>query len=226
MSEESGAIRWETVLIVLCIVGVFAAALIYASRWGHKRNAMMREFAQTRGWAFSLTDTEGLKAKADAFFPVLRFDPNAVMSIETGDRFIRLFDFYKNWRDRQRGGDFGTGCIIESPRFRNAGSGVEILSRTGIASAASAFVSDQVDMGDSEFSRNFIVFAKDREIARRAITNSLQTALLAYQRKPVFIPVDISINGAGAMVWTGMYDDPQQWADLIELCREIEASMP
>ncbi len=226
MSEESGAIRWETVIIVFCIIGVFAAALIYAARWGNKRTKMMQEFAQTRGWGFTRADKEGLKAKADAFFPIRRFDLNCIVSIETGTRLMRFFDFYHNWRDRQRGGGFGTGYIIESQRFRNAGSGVELMTRTVLDSAVSGFDSSQVDMGDTEFGRNFIVFAKDREAARRAVTGALQTELLAFQRKQASVPLRISINAAGAMIWTGMYDDPQQWTELIELCRKIEASMP
>lgn len=226
MNDDSGAIDPVVLISVLCIIAAFAAALVCAYRWQNKRAAMMQEFARTRGWSLSRTDTEGLKAKADAFYPIERFEPNSIISIESGARFIRFFDFYYNWRERVRGGGFATGYLIESPRFRNAGPGAELMTRTGLGSAVSSFVSNQVDMGDSEFSRNFIVFAKDREAAQSAVTDALQTILLAYQRKQPSVPLRISINASGAMIWTGMYDDPQQWADLIELCRKIEESMP
>jgi hypothetical protein len=217
----------ETVLIVLCIIGVFAAVLIYAAKSNKKRVALMQEFADSRGWSFSAVDNEGLAAKADALSPDLQFHVFNVMGIENGPRSTRLFDYQYHFREQRRTDYPGTGCIIESPRFRAAGIGpeiVEIIDRTRIDTALAG---DQVDMGSSEFSRNFIVISKNRIAAKNVVTAALQTVLLRHRSAPLYNPVTIRINATGAVILNRSLDpDPERWTDLVELCRSVEASMP
>lgn len=227
MNEDNGAIRLETVLIVLCIIGVFAAALIYAAKSNAKRVTLMQEFAGSRGWSFSATDSEGLAAKIDALSPDLQFHLFNVTGIETGPRTIRLFDYQYHFRERRRSDYPGTGCLIESSRFRTAGVGrdlVEIIDRTKIDTA---LVSDQVEMVDPEFSKNFIVVAKNRIAAKNVVTPALQSVLLSHREAPLYNPVTIRINSAGAVVLNRSLDpEPERWSDLVELCRNIEGSVP
>jgi hypothetical protein len=227
MSEKKGAIRMETVLIVLCIIGVFAAALIYAAKSNKKRAAMMQEFAGSRGWSFSAADTEGLAAKLDALSPDLQFHVFNVMSIESGPRTTRLFDYQYHFRERRRSDYPGTGCIVESPRFRTAGLGrdiVEIVDRTRLDTV---LVSDQVEMGNPGFSQNFIVISKNRVAAKNVVTAALQSVLMRHHEAALYNPVTIRINATSAVMLNRSLDpEPERWADLVELSREIEASLP
>jgi hypothetical protein len=227
MKKDKGAIRMETVLIVLCIIGVFAAALIYAAKSNKKRVALMQDFASSRGWSFSAADTEGLATKLDALSPDLQFHIFNVMAIESGPRTMRLFDYQYHFREHRRSDYPGTGCIVESSRFRNAGLGqdiVEIVDRTRLDTALAG---DQVDMGNSGFSQNFMVISKNRIAAKNAITPALQSVLVRHHEAPLYNSVTIRMSATGAVVLNRSLDpDPTQWADLVELSRELEASLP
>jgi hypothetical protein len=227
MSEGNGWTQPGTILTILCIIGVFAAALVCAYRYSAKSTAMRQEFAEKQGWGFSRKDTEGLSAKIETFFTDQRFVPSNIVLIKSGDPTIRLFEYSHDYRGRRRSTDFGTGCIIQSPRFRANGAGtdnVEIVDRTRIDTA---LVFDQVDIGDSEFSQKFIVVSKNRIAAKNVVTPALQSALLRRREAPLYDPVTIEINATGAVVLHfGTALDPELWPDLIELCRKIETSMP
>jgi len=217
----------ETVLIVICIIGVFAAALFYAARSNKKRVALMQEFASSRDWSFSATDPEGLAAKLDALSPDLQFHVFNIMAVESGSRTMRLFDYQYHFREHRRSDYPGTGCIVESSRFRTAGLGqdiVEIVDRTRLDTALAG---DQVDLGSSDFSKNFIVISKNRIAAKNAVTPALQSVLVRHHEAPLYNSVTIRMSATGAVALNRSLDpDPAQWADLVELCRNMEASLP
>jgi hypothetical protein len=224
MNDESGSLQPETLLIIVCVVGVFIAALFFAIRSGAKRASLMRDFARSRGWTYSRADTQGLSLKVDDLFPDQQFRLDNVMTVEAGARSLFLFDCGYHYRDKPRGGgSFGTGCLIESTKFRIVGSRTEIVARNWIDAA---LLPDQVDMGDAEFSRNFIVLSKDPMAAQQVVTGALQEALVAHRQSPLFNPVRIGLNAGGAVLLTGLTAEPERWTDLVELARRIEASLP
>ena len=222
MSEEGG-IQLETLLIILCIVGVFAAALIYAAKSGARRVELMQEFAATRGWRFSAADTEALAAKVDALSPGLEFGVSNVMRVETGARNVRLFDYQYRHRERRRSEYWGVACLVESAAFRDVGEVVEIDDRTAVDALLAA---GQVAAGDADFSRQFIVISKSAAAAKAALTPALQATLLRHREAPLYNPVSVRIGAAGALVLNRAIDpDPERWADLVELCRKVEADL-
>ncbi len=226
MSEDSGAIDPVVLVTVLCIIAAFAGAIVCAYRTGIKREARMKEFAGEHGWGFSRNDTEKLGAKIETYFPKQRFSTSMIVTIETGGRTIRLFDCTHRSYDGKDSSHFSTGCIIESPGFRTNGAGrdiVEIFDRAGLDSLL-AF--DQVDVGSSEFSKNFIVVSKNRIAAKNVVTPALQSLLLGRREAPLVNTVSIEINATGAVALTGRDPSPERMLDLIELCRKIERSMP
>lgn len=197
MSEDNYWTQPGTILTILCIIGVFGAALYCAHRYAAKSRTMRQEFAEKREWGFSLKDTEGLSERVEAFFPGHRFQPSNIMLIESGDRTIRLFEYSHRYIKTN---DFGDACIIQSPRFRTNGAGtdiVEIVERTGIDTA---LYPDQVDMGATEFSRKFIVGSKNRIAGKNVVTPALQTVLLHHRETRPYDDLTIEISATGAVV--------------------------
>ena len=144
------------------------------------------------------------------------------MRIESGDRTIRLFEYSHQYLKTS---DFGDACIILSPRFSANGAGkdlVEIIDRTGIDSAV---YPDQVDMGDTEFARKFIVGSKNRIAGRNVVSPALQAILLRHEEAKPDIRLTIEISAAGAVVQhfgTMASLVSELWSDLLEICRAIE----
>ena len=84
-------------------------------------------------------------------------------------------------------------------------------------------------MGDSEFSRKFIVGSKNRIAGKNVVTPALQTVLLRHREARPDDRLTIEISATGAVVQhfgTMTALDPELWSSLIELCRKIEESMP
>lgn len=228
MSENNYWTQPGTIITILCIIAAFAGALVCAYRSGIRRTTQMQEFAKEHGWGFSRNDTEKLAAKVETFYPNQRFSLSMIVTVETGDRTIRLFDCSHYYYDRRDRGDFSTGCIIESPRFRTNGAGrdiVEIVEGDG-SGIAKVLLPGQVDMGDPEFAKSFTVVSKNRVAARNVATSALKTVLQGHREAPLFNSVSVNINATGAVLLTGNDASPERMLDLAELCRKIEASMP
>lgn len=222
MSDEGG-IQMETLLIVLCIVAVFAAALIYAAKSGTRRVELLREFAAARGWTFSADDTEALAAKVDALSPGFAFRVSNVMRVETGPRSVRLFSYQYHHRERPRSEYWGVACLVESNALRGVGEVVEVVDRTALDTLLAG---DQVAAGDADFSRQFIVISKDAAAAKLVLTPALQATLLRHRAAPLYNPVSVRVGPAGALVLNRAIDpDPERWVDLVELCRKVEADL-
>ncbi len=223
MNQGSGAINPAALIIILGIAGAFVAAMIYAARSGARRTALLQAFAASKGWSFQPTDGEGLSARIEAFFPDELFQLDNITTIETGGRAVRSFDCQYRLRERRSGGSFGTGCLLESPRFRSLGAAVDIVARSRINAAALA---NRVDVGDAEFSKHFIVIAKDRPSAERTVTPALQSLLVGRCGALMKNSVRVGISAAGTVVLTGRNGGPERWLDLVELSRGVEASVP
>lgn len=222
MNDQRGAIQPGTLLIIVCVVGVFAAAVILAARSGSKRAKWLQEFARSHGWGYSRTDTQGLKAKVEDLVGDQKFSLGSIMTVESGTRKVFLFDCGYSYRDYPQGGNFGTGCLIESDRFQSIISRVEIIARTWVDKS---LLSDQIEMGDTEFGRNFMVLSKDPALTSQIVSGSLQTVLLMHKKAPLYNPVRISLGRMGGVILTGYHAEPERWLDLVELARQIESAL-
>ncbi len=223
MSGSSGAFSWEALAIGVCVVGVLAAAVVYAARSNSRRAAGVREAAARRGWTFSPTDEEGLSARIDRFFPDERFRLDSIVGARPGAEAVRLFACSHHTRDQPGNSRYSTGGLIESSRFAAIGARVEILPRSRINEAT---VGSVLPLGSPGFSQSFLVVGQDRAAAERALTGALQAAVLAHGRSPLFQQMVLVLDGTGAVVLVGPNADPQEWEALVGLLRAVEAAVP
>ncbi|MBM3470837.1 MAG: hypothetical protein FJX73_08610 [Armatimonadetes bacterium] len=208
MSEPRGAIQLEPLLQALFVVAIFAVALVYAVRWGRAHARAEMEFARTQGWThtFAHNDRQGLpKRLADSLervAPEKKFDLQSIMTVESGWR--KVFLFRCRYRRMYRMGEWerkdnpGSACLIESNRFKSVGSHVEIRWIRGAASA------------------------------KEIVNESLQEVLLEYKKAPLAESAEdvvITIGRGGAVVSMWGPASPEQWLQLLDLCRQIESAL-
>jgi len=205
---------------VLIIVGI--AAVIFASRSGRKHEKAIREFAKAQGWSFSRNETQEHTARVEELFPHEKFNLAYIMTVESGSRKLFLFDGSYRHRAGRSGGQLASVCLIESSRFRFVSSRVEIIARTW---ADEKLLPGQVDMGDSELARNFIVLSKDPASAGQTLNDRVQAVLLAHLLKPLYNPVQIALGTGRAALLTGYIAEPERWLDLVDLGRQIESAV-
>jgi len=219
---------WTTLRIPVIIVGVIliiTILVIIFSRMANKQSIAEKEFAQSQGWTYteSYSDPQGrtkaLKNSLEKVCPKKYFDVSNIMTVESGRRNVFLFGCYfkdRDWGHKQR---HGFACLIESDRFGSVGSPVDII---GLGSFDTFGVSNQVDMGDSEFARNFIVTSKDPDLAKRVVSESLQAILLEGRMK-IHDYYEIVIGPGGAVIITWAYKTSEEYLALVDLARRIES---
>ena len=101
-------------------------------------------------------------------------------------------------------------------------SRVEIIARNWVDAT---LLRKQVDMGDSEFARNFIVLSQDAASARRILSQPVQAALLAHRDRALAYRVQIALGKGRAALLAGGIDEQQRWRDLVDLGRAIESAV-
>jgi len=213
-------------IIVIIIVLILTVLLVIISRFSKKQEKAEKEFAQSQGWIYteSYNDPQGLtkalKARLEKVCPEKDFDLNNSMTVESGRRSVILFDCWYRVRDWGPKRDHGFACLIESDRFGTVSSQVDISIRNR---ADGILLSNQVDMGDSEFARDFIVTSKDPSSAKKVVNESLQAVLLEYKRGSL-IDAEINIGQGGAVIITGAYKPFEEWLVLVDLARRIEST--
>jgi hypothetical protein len=222
MNGTQGSSQLETVLAIVCVVGVFIAAVIFAIRSGRKHEKAIRELAKAQGWNFARNETQEHTAQAEQLFPEEKFNLAYIMTVESGRRKLFLLDGTYRHRAARSGGQLVSVCLVESGRFRFVSAPVEIIARTW---TDEKLLGGQVDMGDSEFARNFIVLSKDQESARQTVNDGVQAVLVAHLHKPLYNPVRIALGTGGAALLTGYIAEPERWLDLVDLGRQIESSV-
>jgi hypothetical protein len=147
-------------IIVITIIVMLTVWVVIISRSSKKQERVEKEFAQPQGWIYteSYNDPQGmtqkLKAKLEKLCPEKEFKLNNSMTVESGRRNIYLFGCWYRIRDWGPKENQGFACLIESDRFGSVNSQVDISLRN---QADGLLLSSQIDMGDSEFSRSFIV---------------------------------------------------------------------
>jgi len=225
---------WETqtwltlkipAIVISVIVGLTVLVVII-SRFSKKQERAEKEFAQSQGWIYteSYNDPQGLtkelKARLEKVCPEKEFKLNNSMIVESGNRSIILFSCWYRVRDWGPKEGLGFACLIESDRFGSVGTQVDISGR---GSLDGLLLSNQVNMGDSEFARNFIVTSKDPIWAKRIVSESLQAVLLESKRGPLDYN-EINIGPDGALIITGDYKPFEEYLSLVDLARRIETA--
>jgi hypothetical protein len=220
---------WKIPVIVFAVVAGLALLTTAASLLNKKHERAEKEFALAQGWGYSAknNDTEGVIPKITAVLekvsPEKKYDVNTVMTVryEKGNLFL-----FGCWYSEPKPGKYklGSACLIESERLRSMGSQVDIVPRTGIDSA---LMFRQVDMGDTEFARSYIVSAREPAEARKVIYESMQAMLVEYRNSPDFSSYNFEINlGPGGLVvlrWAQI--SPEEWLPLLDLARCLESTM-
>jgi hypothetical protein len=212
-------------VIVISIILTITVLVIIFSRIANKQSKAEKEFAQSQGWIYteSYNDPQGLtqafRDSLEKVCPKKYFDVGNNMTVESGRRNVFLFRCYfkdRDWGHKQR---HGFACLIESDRFGSVGSQVDIIK---LGSFDTFGVSNQVDMGDSEFARNFIVTSKDPPLAKRVVSESLQAILLEGRMK-IHDYYEIVIGPGGAVIITWAYKTSEEYLALVDLARRIES---
>jgi len=212
----------ETLITGLCIGGVFLGALILAYRYGKKHKKVMDDLVAAQGWTLSRNraDTQGVAEKLDALLPDLKCSLSYVMTVETGSRTLVLADGDYVWRCGTKRPQFSSFCLLQSPALEAVGAPVEICARNRLDQL---LLGDQIDMGISSFSDAFIVQSKDSEAVWKLIGPAMQQAFLDHMAKPLYNPVQATVDNSGIVLLTGSVNQPERWMDLVEFARQIEA---
>jgi len=220
---------WQTlkvpIIVITVIIGI-AILLVVAIRGEKKHERAEKEFAQVQGWIYTERykdpqgRTEELSGKLVKVCPEKEFNLNNSMTVESGRRSIFLFRCRHRVRDWGPDTHEGFACLIESDRFGPARTQVDISRKNSIDGL---LLSNQVDMGDSEFARSFIVTSKDPVSAKEAVNGSLQAVLLDSNRDSL-IYSEISIGPGGAVILGAVTTPIEEWLALVDLARRIESA--
>ncbi len=222
MSDSQGTSQLGTILTAVGIASVFIAALIIAVRSGGKHDKAVREFAQAQGWSYSRNPEQRHTPEVEQLFPDEVFYLTYVMDVELARRKVYLFDGTYRHRAGRSSGSPASVCLVESDRLESVDTRVEIIARSPIDAA---FLRKQVDMGDSEFGRDFIVLSETAASARRIVSERLQAVLLAHRDRALAYRVQIALGKGRAALLAGGIDEQQRWRDLADLGREIESAV-
>ncbi len=223
MSGEQGTSQLVTVLTVVGIAGVFIAALIFGVRSGRKHDKAVREYAQAQGWSYGRNLEQQHKPEVEQLFPDEYFYLTYEMDVERGPRTVCLFDGSYRHRAGHSSGWPASVCLVESERLESIDARIEIIARSPIDAA---FLRKQVDMGESEFAREFIVRSENAASARRIVSESLQAVLLAHRDRALAYRVQIALGKGRAVLLEGGIDEQERWRDLADLGRAIESAVP
>jgi hypothetical protein len=186
------------------IIG-FIVLIVLISRTSKKQERKERDFAQSQGWIYteSYNDPQGrtdqLKSRLEKVCPEKEFNVRNNMIVESGRPNVFLFDCWYRVRDWGPKENLGFACLIESDRLASVDSQVDITERNSVDGL---LLSHQVDMGDTEFTRNFIVTSKNSASAKRVGSEPLQAVLLE-SRGQLSGFYEINIGPGGAVILTG-----------------------
>jgi hypothetical protein len=220
---------WLTVripVIVITVIVGLTLLVVIASRISKKHEKAEKQFAQSQGWTYteSYRDPQGrtreLAGKLYKICPEKEIKLNNSMAVESGKRNIFLFSCWHRVRDWGPKEHLGFACLIESDRFGWVDSQLDISGR---GSLDSLLLSYQVDMGDTEFARSFIVTSKNATTAKRVLDESVQAILLESRRGSLDYD-EINIGPGGAVILTGDNRPFEEYLALVELARRIESA--
>ena len=219
---------WKTPLIVFAVILGLALLTTAASLSSKKHERIEKEFALAQGWGYSAknNDTAGVISEIAAVLervsPEKRYDVNTVMTVGSEKRIFILFGCWYNERGASKY-KLGSACLIESEQLRGMGAQVDIVPRTGIDSV---LLSRQVDMGDSEFSRGYIVSSREPAEVHKTINESMKAMLVEYRNSPDFNGnFEIMLGPGGAVILRFAQILPEEWMFLLDLACHLESVM-
>jgi hypothetical protein len=218
--------RLKVPIIVATVVIGIVILLIFAIRGEKKHERQEKEFARIQGWTYSgFNDPEGrtkeLSGKLVKICPEKEFTVMNCMTLESARRSIYLFRCRHRVRDGGGNRHDALACLIESDRFGGVRTQVDISGRTSVDGL---LLSNQVDVGNSEFARTFIVTSKDPASAKATVNGSLQTVLLDSNRSSLYYS-EVSIGPGGAVILAGTVTPIEDGPALADLARGIESAM-
>jgi hypothetical protein len=222
---------WQSVripAIVFTVIMGLALLVVTISLSNKKHERALKEFALAQGWGYSVrsNDPEGVIPKISAVLerlsPEIDFDVETVMTVRQGKGSIFLLGCSYSGRSTSKPKP-GSACLIESVRWRGMASQVNIVPRTTLDSALMLW---QVDMGDSEFARNYIVSSRDSGEAIKAINESMKTMLVQYSNLPDFNGnFEVALGSGGAVILRWARVSPEEWLPLLDMARHLESAM-
>jgi hypothetical protein len=219
---------WKTPMIIFAVILGLALLTTAASLSSKKHERMEKDFALAQGWGYSVknNDTDGVLSKISAVLekvsPEKRYDVNTVMTVGSEKKIFFLFGCWYNERGASKY-KLGSACLIESEQLRGMVAQVDIVPRTGIDSV---LLSRQVDMGDSEFSRGYIVSSRESAEAHKAINESMKMILVEYRNSPYFNSnFEIMPGPGGAVILRFAQILHEEWRSLLDLARHLESTM-
>jgi len=223
---------WQTVripAIVLAVVLGLTLLIVVTSRSSKKAERLKKQFALSQGWVYTAGyhDTDGVVRSVAAILgrvsPDTEFDVRTVMTVRHGEGNAFLLDCLYRERGSRFKHDYGSACLIESDRFVGVGSEVYIAPRSGL----DALVPRKVDMGDTEFARNFIVCSRQPEEALKAVNESIQSFLLEQKIAPSsgLDSFSVTLGPGGIVVLRGSVKANEEWPALLHMARRIESAL-
>lgn len=223
-SPEGG---WELakrpVLLYGGLVG-FAALVAGFSVVSKKQERAEKQFALSQGWTYSesYADSQGqtkdLAASLETVCPVKEFRVGNNMVVESGNRTVRLFKCAYRQRDWGPKLNEGFGCLVQSERFKPVTAQVQV---SGKSPFDRVLLKNQVDMGNSEFGRNFIVVSEDVVAANTILSDRVKSLLVdANHENPDFRELCL---GPGGFVIITRRLSPKEWPALANFAKKLES---
>ncbi len=219
-------LTYRTPITVITVVTTVILLVLIASQISKKRDRAEKQFAQAQGWIYTevcrgaKSRIHDLHGRLEKVCPEKEFSLGNCMRVESGERDIFLFNCRYRVRDWGPKRSDGFGCLIESSRFQPVGFQVDISGRDSLDAL---LLSNQVNTGDSEFSRKFIVTSKHPATAVSVISAPLQAALLESTDRPFYYR-EIDIGPGGAIILTGDFKRFKEYLALVDLARQIESA--
>jgi hypothetical protein len=223
---------WQSVripAIVFAVIMGLALLVVTISLSNKKHERALKKFALAQGWGYAVrsNDPEGAILKISTILervsPEIDFDVETVMTVRHGKGNLFLFSCsYVERRSRNKSRP-GSACLIESARLRGMASQVDIVQRTAIDST---LMLQQVDMGDSEFARSYIVSSRDSGEAVKSINESMKAILVEYSNSPGFNGnFEVALGPGGAVILRWAQVLPEKWLPLLDMARHLESAM-
>jgi hypothetical protein len=225
---------WQKIKIPVIILAVVSglALLIYANHRSQKtREREDRDFALSRGWGYAVNtnDPEGqiaeLERKIARVCLSKQYQVSSLMTIDDRNTKITLFDCVYSSRGGGRSNPHvGSACFIESDRLSHLSSQVEVVPRTGLDGA---LIMKQVNMGDTEFSRNYVVSSKNPEEALKVLEVAVQAALLEQKKmvSSIVHNMEIVFGPGGVVILLYRWPLPHERLALVEMARGLDAAL-
>ncbi len=196
--------RVKIPVIILAVVSGLALLLIASHRSDKAREREDRDFALSRGWGYVVRTDDpdgqiaGVEEKIAGASPAKQYQVSSLMTIDDRNARMFLFDCVYSTLGGRNNPHLGSACFIPSDRLGYMSSQVEVVPRTSLDGA---LMFGQVDMGDSEFTRNYIVSSKNPDEAIKVINESIQAVLLEQKNISSSIVYNLEIVfGTGGVV--------------------------